>query len=106
MTRVRDPDYDLSSFDAIILMTHIWVDNPTTAMNSFLRKVNLQEKRVILGVVAAGDENLKAADKLTKMIKSKGGVNGEVVYLKGAILNRVGEPLSERHVNTEAEKIT
>ncbi|MGD0803381.1 MAG: NAD(P)H-dependent oxidoreductase [Candidatus Bathyarchaeia archaeon] len=104
-SKLKNPNYALDGFDAIVLLSPIWAGNPTPAMNSFLKKVNLNGKRVLLGLVGAGDENLKAAEKLTKMVEAKGGSNTEVVYLKGSSLANGAEPLSESQVDAEAAKI-
>ena len=104
-SKLKNPNYALDGFDAIVLLSPIWAGNPTPAMNSFLKKVNLKGKRVLLGLVGAGDENLKAAEKLTKMVEAKGGSNTEVVYLKGSSLANGAEPLSESQVDAEAAKI-
>ena len=105
-TKLKNPNYDLGGFDTIILLTPIWAGNPTPAMNAFLKKVNLQGKSILLGLVGAGEDNHDAAEKLTKRVEARGGKSVDVVYLRGATLNSGAEPLSENHVNDEAEKVT
>ncbi len=104
-TKLKDPNYSVEGFDAVVLMTPIWAGNPTPAMNTFLKKVDLKGKRVIIGLVGAADENPKAAEKMKQKVEGKGGKIIDVVYLKGISLKESGESLTEEHVARESEKI-
>jgi flavodoxin len=102
---LRNPDYNLEGFDTILLMTPIWAGNPTPAMNTFLKKVNLRGKQVILALVGAGTDNMSAADKLTKSIEASSGKVSEIIYLQGASLAKDAKSLTDTQVNVEAEKV-
>jgi len=102
---LRKPDYNLDGFENILLMTPIWAGNPTPAMNTFLKKVNLRGKRVILALVGAGTDNIQAADKLIKRVEANGGQVSEIIYLQGPSLGKDAVPLTETQVNAEAEKV-
>jgi flavodoxin len=104
-TKLKDPNFSVEGFDTVVLMTPIWAGNLTPAMNTFLKKVDLTGKRVIIGLVGAADENLKAAEKMRQKIEGKGGKIIELAYLKGVSLNDNGGSLTDEHVAKESEKI-
>jgi flavodoxin len=104
-TRLRDPDYSVEGFDTVVLMTPIWAGNPTPAMNTFLKNVNLTGKGVILGLVGAGDENPGAAEKMRKKVEVNGGKFVDVACLKGLSPKEGVESLTDEQVARESEKL-
>src|SRR5450759_802308 len=45
-------DYNVSGYETVVVMTPVWVGNPSPAANTFLRAVDLNGKKVL--IVALG----------------------------------------------------
>jgi hypothetical protein len=71
--RLVDPDFDVSAWDTVVVMTPIWVGQPTPAANTFLRTVNLTGKKVLIVALGESGENLATSSKLEKMARARGG---------------------------------
>ena len=71
--RLVDPNFDVSAWDTVVVMTPIWVGQPTPATNTFLRTVNLTGKKVLIVALGESGENLATSSKLEKMARARGG---------------------------------
>ena len=71
--RLVDPNFDVSAWDTVVVMTPIWVGQPTPAANTFLRTVNLTGKKVLIVALGESGENLATSSKLEKMARARGG---------------------------------
>lgn len=87
--RLVDPDFDVSAWDTVVVMTPIWAGQPTPAANTFLRTVNLTGKKVLIVALGESGENLATSSKLEKMARARGGQVIGVHYVHG--LNSSGK---------------
>ena len=71
--RLVDPNFDVAAWDTVVVMTPIWVGQPTPAANTFLRTVNLTGKKVLIVALGESGENLATSSKLEKMARARGG---------------------------------
>lgn len=71
--RLVDPNFDVSAWDTVVVMTPIWIGQPTPAANTFLRTVNLTGKKVLIVALGESGENLATSSKLEKMARARGG---------------------------------
>ncbi|MCX6083993.1 MAG: hypothetical protein NT102_03405 [Caldiserica bacterium] len=87
--RLFNPDYDVSGYDTVVIMTPIWVGNPTPAANTFLRTVNLTGKKVLIVALGESGENLATSSRLEQMARARGGQVLGVHHIHG--LNSSGK---------------
>ena len=71
--RLVNPDYNVAGYDTVVIMTPIWVGNPTPAANTFLRTVNLTGKKVLFVALGESGENLATSSRLEEMARARGG---------------------------------
>jgi len=71
--RLVDPNFDVSDWDTVVIMTPIWIGKPTPAANTFLRSVNLAGKNVLIVALGESGENLATSSRLEKMARARGG---------------------------------
>ena len=71
--RLISPDYDVSAFETVVIMTPVWAGNPTPAFNTFLRHVSLAGKNVMLVAVGKSGENVATSSRLEQMARARGG---------------------------------
>jgi hypothetical protein len=87
--RLVDPNFDVSAWDTVVVMTPIWVGKPTPAANTFLRTVNLTGKKILVVALGESGENLATSSKLEKMARDRGGQVIGVHHIHG--LNSSGK---------------
>ena len=88
-TRLVNPDYDVSGYEAVVIMTPVWLGNPTPAATTFLRTVNLTNKKVLIVALGASGENLATSSRLEQMARARGGQVLGVYHVHG--LNPFGK---------------
>ena len=72
-TRLEKPDYDVSEFDTLFLVTPVWAWHPTPAMNTFVHKSNLKGKKIHLVAVAGDGKAVKALERFRTAVEKRGG---------------------------------
>jgi flavodoxin len=102
---VNEPDSIVSEFDPIILLTPIWNGEPTSAMIEFLEKIDLKNKRVVLGLVGKNEANPKALEKLRRKAMERGCNFIETIYLRGVLPGRDWTDLKEEDYLREAARL-
>jgi flavodoxin len=102
---INEPDAIIGEFDPIILLTPIWNGEPTSAMIEFLEKINLKDKRVVLGLVGKNETNPKALEKLRRKAMERGCNFIETIYLKGVLPGRDWSDLKEEDYLREATRL-
>lgn len=82
---LKEADFDLSSFEKVILMTPIYAWNPSPALNTFLKKADLRGKKIYL-VTLGEDPNShkKPIQKIKAKVEKKGGTFLGVSSYRGA----------------------
>jgi flavodoxin len=81
--RLVGPDYDVSAYQRVVIMTPIWVGNPTPAFNAFMRNVSLEGKDVVLVAVGESSENIATRSRLEQMAQARGGRVQGVHHIHG-----------------------
>jgi flavodoxin len=81
--RLVDPDYDVSAYETVIIMTPIWIGNPTPAFNAFMRNVSLEGKDVVLVALGETGENISTSSRLEQMARARGGRVQGVHHIHG-----------------------
>jgi flavodoxin len=87
--RLVNPDYDVTGYETVVIMTPIWVGNPAPAANTFLRTVNLTGKKVLIVALGESGENLATSSRLEQMARARGGQVLGVHHIHG--LNSSGK---------------
>jgi flavodoxin len=87
--RLVSPNYDVAGYETVVIVTPIWVGNPTPAANTFLRTVDLTGKKVLIVALGESGENLGTSSRLEKMARDRGGQVIGVHHIHG--LNSSGK---------------
>jgi flavodoxin len=87
--RLVNPDYDVTGYETVVIMTPIWVGNPTPAANTFLRAVDLTGKTVLIVALGESGENIATSSRLDQMVRARGGQVIGVHHIHG--LNSSGK---------------
>lgn len=87
--RLVNPDYDVTAYETVVVMTPIWVGNPAPAANTFLRAVDLTGRKVLIVALGESGENLATSSRLEKMARDRGGQVIGVRHIHG--LNSSGK---------------
>ncbi len=87
--RLVNPDYDVSGYETVVIMTPIWVGNPTPAANTFLRMADLTGKKVMIVALGESGENLATSSHLEQMARARGAEVIGVRHIHG--LNSSGK---------------
>lgn len=73
-SRLKPMDLTLKEYDNIFLGAQVWASHSTPAINSFIDKAQLKDKRVYLFLTKADDKvPQKVIDSITKRIEKRGG---------------------------------
>jgi len=72
-SRIKPLDFNLNSYDLIFLGTPVWAARPTPAINAFISKANLANKKVVLFVTMSASGGKNAIKMMTEKIEVKGG---------------------------------
>jgi flavodoxin len=81
--RLVDPNYDVAAYETVIIMTPIWVGNPTPAFNTFMHNVSLNNKDVVLVALGESGENIATSSRLEQMARARGGRVQGVHHIHG-----------------------
>ena len=115
--RLVDPDFDVSAYDTVVLLTPVWAGRPTPAANAFLRMASLTGKKLLIVAVGASVENPGAVARLEKMATAAGALLIGVRQVRGASVSekaapcptpeelaRVGDSLAELLDQTQSQQ--
>ena len=78
-----DPDYDVASYDTVVLMTPVWAGNPTPAFNAFVQNARLAGKRVTIVALGRSGQGVAASSRLEQMVRARGGRVQGVYHIHG-----------------------
>lgn len=68
--RLASPIPDLSSFSTVIIATPVWASTVSTPIDSFLRKVDLSQKKVYLVISCSGGDTRRCQQRIRTLTKS------------------------------------
>jgi len=104
--RLVDPDYDVARYETVVLMTPVWAGNPTPAINTFLRAVDLTGKKVLIVALGESGENLATSSRLEKMVRDRGGQVIGVHHIHGlSASGRAGPSATAEELQHAGERL-
>lgn len=104
--RLVDPNFDVSAWDTVVVMTPIWVGKPTPAANTFLRTVNLTGKKVLIVALGESGANLATSSKLEQMARARGGWVLGVHHIHGLNFSgKAGPSATAEELQNEGQRL-
>jgi hypothetical protein len=104
--RLVDPDFDVSDWDTVVVMTPIWAGKSTPAANTFLRTVNLTGKNVLIVALGESGENLATSSRLEKMARARGGQVIGIHHVHGLDASgRAGPSATAEQLQNEGQRL-
>ena len=67
-----DPDYSVEPFEAVVVMTPVWIGHPAPAVTTFISNAVLKGKRVFIVAVGGTAANPRAIARLRKRLIARG----------------------------------
>jgi flavodoxin len=71
-TTLVDPDYTVEPFEAVVVMTPVWMGNPTPAVTTFISNAALKGKKMFIVAVGGTAANPGAIARLEKRLRARG----------------------------------
>ena len=71
-TTLVDPDYTVEPFEAVVIMTPVWIGNPAPAVTTFISNVILKDKKTFIVAVGGTAANPRTIAKLEKQLIARG----------------------------------
>ena len=71
-TTLVDPDYTVEPYEAVVVMTPVWIGNPTPAITTFISNAVLKGKRVFIVAVGGTAVNPRTIARLEKQLMARG----------------------------------
>jgi len=72
-SQIKPFKFDLAMYDLIFLGTPVWALRPTPAINAFISRADLTDKKVVLFVTMGGLGGRKVVKIMKEKIKARGG---------------------------------
>ena len=105
LPRLTNPDYDVSSYDPIILLTPIWYGYPTPAMNAFLASTKLRDKKVIVGLVGARENSRVPLSRIWSAAIARDAKYIETTHLRGLPIRKEQPRPTDEQLRAQALKV-
>jgi len=96
-TTLVNPDYTVEPFEAVVVMTPVWIGNPTPAITTFISNAVLKGKRAFIVAVGGTAANPRIITKLEKRLKARGAS----VVGHGEVLGYIPDPKAVRPTDEE-----
>ena len=71
-TTLVDPDYTIEPFEAVVIMTPVWIGNPAPATTTFISNAILKDKKAFIVAVGGTAANPRTIAKLEKRLIARG----------------------------------
>lgn len=71
-TSLVDPDYTIEPYEALAIMTPVWLGNPAPAVTAFISNVHLKGKETFIVAVGGTAGNPGTIARLEKQLKTRG----------------------------------
>jgi flavodoxin len=71
-TTLVDPDYSVEPYEAVVVMTPVWMGNPTPAVTTFISNAALKSKKMFIVAVGGTAANPGAIARLEKRLRTRG----------------------------------
>jgi flavodoxin len=96
-TTLVDPDYTVEPFEAIVIMTPVWIGNPAPAITTFISNAVLKGKKTFIVAVGGTAANPRAIARLEKRLT----VRGATVVGHSEALGYIPDPRAVRPSDEE-----
>ena len=96
-TTLVDPDYTVEPFEAVVVMTPVWIGNPAPAITTFISNAVLKGKRVFIVAVGGTAANPRTIARLRKRLMARGAS----VVGHGEALGYIPDPRAVRPSDEE-----
>jgi flavodoxin len=96
-TTLVDPDYTVESYDAVVIMTPVWLGNPAPAVTTFIGNAHLKGKKTFIVAVGGTASNPGVVARLEKRLRARGAS----VVGHGEALGYIPDPRAVRPSDEE-----
>jgi flavodoxin len=96
-TTLVDPDYTVEPYEALVVMTPVWIGNPAPAVTTFISNAVLKGKKTFIVAVGSTAANPGAIARLEKRLTA----HGASVVGHGEALGYIPDPRAERPTDEE-----
>jgi len=96
-TTLVDPDYTVEPYEAVVVMTPVWIGNPAPAVTTFISNAVLKGKRTFIVAVGGTAANPGAIARLEKRLRARGAS----VVGHGEALGYIPDPRAVRPSDEE-----
>ena len=96
-TTLVDPDYTVEPYEAVVVMTPVWIGNPAPAVTTFISNAVLKGKRVFIVAVGGTAANPRTIARLRKRLMARGAS----VVGHGEALGYIPDPRAVRPSDEE-----
>lgn len=91
--KINQPTYNVQDFDRIIILTPVWMNNPTPAINSYIDSQNFRNKEVVLvATIAEKGSAQNAFSVMNSVIRKKGG---RIIITKEINIEKIEQEIAE-----------
>lgn len=96
-TTLVDPDYTVEWYDAVVIMTPVWLGNPAPAVTTFIGNAHLRGKKTFIVAVGGTAGNSGAISRMEKRLRAQGAS----VVGHGEALGYIPDPRAVRPSDEE-----
>jgi flavodoxin len=96
-TTLVDPDYTVEPYDALVVMTPVWIGNPAPAVTTFISNAVLKGKKTFIVAVGGTATNPGTIARLEKRLRARGAS----VVGHGEALGYIPDPRATRPSDEE-----
>jgi flavodoxin len=96
-TTLLDPDYTVEPYEAVVVMTPVWIGSPAPAVTTFISNAVLRGKKMFIVAVGGTAANPGAISRLEKRLKARGAS----VVGHGEALGYIPDPRAVRPSDEE-----
>jgi flavodoxin len=96
-TTLLDPDYTVEPYEAVVVMTPVWIGNPAPAVTTFISNTLLKGKKTFIVAVGGTAANPGAIARLEKRLTARGAS----VVGHGEALGYIPDPRAVRPSDEE-----
>jgi flavodoxin len=96
-TTLLDPDYTVEPYEAVVVMTPVWIGSPAPAVTTFISNAVLRGKKMFIVAVSGTAANPGAISRLEKRLKARGAS----VVGHGEALGYIPDPRAVRPSDEE-----
>ncbi len=91
--KINQSIYNVQDFDRAIILTPVWMNNPTPAINSYIDSQNFRNKEVVLvATIAEKGSAQNAFSVMNSVIRKKGG---RIIITKEINIEKIEQEIAE-----------